>query len=51
VRVELHAALAVRARQPRDALLALRAGDYLPVPIDDELRLGEPVFGVRLLSR
>src|SRR5512132_2476031 len=42
--LEHHAVLRISVWQPRDALLAGRAGHHLPVPLDDELRLVDAVL-------
>src|SRR6516164_7517057 len=44
-RLEGHAALAVRVRQPGDALLARRAGHHLPLPVHHEAPLVEARAG------
>src|ERR1700693_5260570 len=46
--LELHAALGIGARQPRDTLLALWAGHDLLIPVDVKVRLAEPFCGLRL---
>src|SRR3954470_12503708 len=47
-RLEDHPVLRVGVRQPRDALLARRAGHYLTVPVHREAPLVEAGAGTRL---
>src|SRR4051812_26724981 len=41
-RLEDHAVLGIRVRQPRDALFACRASHHLPVPVHHEFPLSKP---------